>query len=91
MTRRSEVPPRGGPRRRTGGVDPLEDAINEYIARRQNQDMPSVERRADRETSAGADHTWPWRESRMIPRVAGAVAALLALLALAALVALVVG
>jgi hypothetical protein len=76
---------------RTANHEPLEHAIEQYLARRQDEEMALVDRGADRKTGTGSGRSWRGPESRIASAVAGAVAAIAALLALAALAVRVIG
>jgi hypothetical protein len=78
---------------RAANREPLEHAIERYLARRQDQEMAFVDRGADRKTGTGSGPSSSWRgpESRIASAAAGALAAIVALLALAALAVRVIG
>lgn len=76
---------------RPASREPLEQAIRQYVARRQDQEMASVNCGAERKTVTGTASGWRGPESPIAGAVAGAVAAIVALLALGALAVLVIG
>jgi hypothetical protein len=68
---------------RTANREPLEHAIEQYIARRQDQEMALVDRGADGKTGTG---TGPGRpKSPIASALAGSIASIVVLLALVAL------
>jgi hypothetical protein len=76
---------------RTANHELLEHAIEQYVARRQDEEMALVDRGADRKTGTGSGPRWRGPESPIAGALAGAVAAIVALLALAALAVRVIG
>lgn len=76
---------------RTASREPLEYAIRQYLARRQDQAMALAGRGADRKTGAGTGPGWRGPESPVAGAVAGGVAAIVALLALVVLAVRVIG
>jgi hypothetical protein len=76
---------------RTANHEPLDRAIEQYLARRQDGEMALVDRGADRRTGTGSGPSWRGPESRIAGAVAGAVAAIVALLAVAALAVRAIG
>ena len=76
---------------RTASRDPLEHAIEQYVARRQDQEMALVDRGAERKTVTGTGNGWRGPESPIAGAVVGAVAAIVALFALAALAVRTIG
>ena len=79
------------PHVRTASREPLEHAIRQYVARRQDQEMALVDRGAEPKAITGASNGWRGLESPVAAVVAGAVAVIVALLALVALAMLVIG
>ena len=76
---------------RTANHEPLEHAIEQYLARRQDQEMALVDRGTGREIGTGSGPSWRASEWPIAGAVAGAVAAIVALLALAALAVRLIG
>lgn len=76
---------------RTASREPLEHAIEQYLARRQDHEMALVDRGAERKTVTGSGNGWRGPESPIAGAVAGAVAAIVALLALVALAVRAIG
>jgi hypothetical protein len=76
---------------RTADREPLEHAIKQYIARRQDEPMTLVDRVADANGATGAGAGRRGAESPTASAVAGAVAAIVALLVFAALAVRVIG
>lgn len=76
---------------RTASREPLEHAIRQYLARRQDQAMALADRGADRKTGAGTGPGWRGPDPRVAGAVAGGVAVIFALLALVALTVRVIG
>jgi hypothetical protein len=76
---------------RAANHEPLDRAIEQYLARRQDQEMALVDRGADGKTGTGSGLSWRGPESPIAVAIAGAVAAIVALLALAALAVRAIG
>jgi hypothetical protein len=76
---------------RTASREPLEHAIREYLARRQDRGMALAARGTDRKTGAGTGPGWRGSESPVAGAVAGGIAVIVALLALVALAVRVIG
>lgn len=79
------------PHVRTASREPLEHAIREYVARRQDEEMALVDRGAEPKTITGASNGWRGLESPVAAAVAGTVAVIVVLLTLVALAMRVVG